>query len=227
MKKSFSDRALAFYKGLSLKQTLPKGIEALNPYQDPKIFSLCRAFYKKYYSDNFQRRLILGINPGRFGAGLTGIPFTDPIKLEQRCGIVNDLPKKPELSADFIHYMIDAYGGQERFYRDYFINSVSPLGFVQHGKNLNYYDSMALETSLRTFIIRSMRQLIELGIDTSVVYCLGEGDNYRYLTRLNEEEAFFGRVVPLAHPRFIMQYRRKRMEEYVNDYVDKLSNHRP
>jgi len=74
---------------------------------------------------------LLGINPGRFGSGTTGVSFTDPIKLEKYCGIRNDLVKKAELSADFIYAMIIAYGGLESFYNRFFISSVSPLGFIQ------------------------------------------------------------------------------------------------
>jgi hypothetical protein len=44
---------------------------------------ICSSFYQKYYADNKKRSLIIGINPGRFGAGVTGIPFTDPIRLKR------------------------------------------------------------------------------------------------------------------------------------------------
>ena len=43
--------------------------------------------------------LILAINPGRLGAGVTNIAFTDPVHLERDCGIANDFPKREELSA--------------------------------------------------------------------------------------------------------------------------------
>ncbi|MFI5224347.1 MAG: DUF4918 domain-containing protein, partial [Nitrospirales bacterium] len=66
--------------------------------------------------------LILGINPGRLGAGLTGIPFTDPLKLQNICGIENTLPKKAELSADFIYTMISAFGGPEAFYKKFYFS---------------------------------------------------------------------------------------------------------
>lgn len=79
---------------LELDVTLPKGIEVMNPFTDSYIFGYCKKFYAKYYNTTQQRTLIVGINPGRFGGGLTGIPFTDPIKLENECGIENDLPKK-------------------------------------------------------------------------------------------------------------------------------------
>lgn len=90
-----AEKILDFLNALTLKTKLPRGIKAMNPYRDSSAFALCRAFYTKFYNDKRPRSLILGINPGRFGGGLTGIPFTDPIKLETYCGIKNNLPKEP------------------------------------------------------------------------------------------------------------------------------------
>lgn len=219
-----ADKILQFLKQLKIAATLPRGVEILNPYRDKTAYSLCDQFYKKYYSDDNPRRLIVGINPGRHGAGLTGIPFTDPIKLEKYCNIPNALQKKPELSADFIYTMILAYGGLEKFYGSFHFSAVSPLGFVKDGKNLNYYDIRELEESLMPFIIQSFKKTLEMGIDTSVCYCLGEGDNFKFLSRLNEEQKFFDKIVPLAHPRFIMQYRRKKVDEYVDHYLRAMIN---
>jgi hypothetical protein len=219
---NFSERVLIFYKQLSIKNRLPKGVEILNPYQDEKAFALCSLFYRKYYNDNNERIAILGINPGRFGGGLTGIPFTDPLKLEKICGIPNGLAKKAELSADYIHMVIEAYGGLEKFYSRYFFNSISPLGFTQDGKNLNYYDTPELQKSLEKFIIQSLHQIVELGVGRETAFCLGEGENFKYFVKLNEKEKIFKTVIPLAHPRFIMQYKRKLVKEYVGDYLRKL-----
>jgi hypothetical protein len=99
---------------------------------------------------------------------------------------------------------------------------VSPLGFVKAGKNLNYYDDRILQQSLQPFIAETLTTTIGLGIDTSIVYCLGEGQNYKFLRRLNQERLLFDKIVPLAHPRFIMQYRRRKMEDYVADYLSKF-----
>jgi hypothetical protein len=221
---NFSERVLIFYKQLSIKNRLPKGVEILNPYQDEKAFALCSLFYRKYYNDNNERIAILGINPGRFGGGLTGIPFTDPLKLEKVCGIPNDLAKKAELSADYIHMVIEAYGGLEKFYSRYFFNSISPLGFTQDGKNLNYYDTPELQKSLEKFIIQSLDQIVDLGISREKVFCLGEGENFKYFVKLNEKEKIFKTVIPLAHPRFIMQYKRRLVKEYVEGYLKKLGS---
>jgi hypothetical protein len=224
---TFAAHILRFLKQLKIDQQLPVGVEVLNPYQDKSVYALCELFYNKYYGDDKSRRLILGINPGRFGAGVTGIPFTDPIKLEKFCGIPNSLQKKPELSADFIYKMITAYGGAESFYSKFHFSAVSPLGFVKDGKNLNYYDIRELEASLRPFIIETLTKTLNFGIDASVCYCLGEGENFKFLSRLNEEKKFFKKIIPLAHPRFIMQYRRKRVGEYVDEYVERMKNALP
>ncbi len=219
---TFGEKVLVFYKQLAIRNKLPKGVEILNPYQDEQAFELCKLFYTRFYSDQKKRKLILGINPGRFGGGITGIPFTDPIKLESICGIPNEMKKKAELSADFIYVMIEAFGGPKKFYSRYFINSVSPLGFVQDGKNLNYYDTPELQSSLLPFIRESIHQLIDLGADQKKAFCLGEGDNFKFLSKLNNELGIFDEIIPLAHPRFIMQYKRKQVDRYIADYVEKL-----
>jgi hypothetical protein len=221
---TFAEKVLGFYRELNLGDVLPEGVEILNPYQDPTAFGVCKSFYGKFYNDDLKRFLILGINPGRYGAGITGIPFTDPIKLEKIFGIPNGFHKKAELSADFIHAMIAAFGGPEKFFSKFFISSVSPLGFVQEGKNLNYYDTPILTTAVEPFIRSSMQRLCGLNIDRSVVFCLGEGANHKYLQKLNEKEKFFDRIIALAHPRFIMQYRRKRLNDYLDDYLQKLNS---
>ncbi len=220
----FSDHILSFYKQLDIHSGLPAGVEVLIPYQQDQAVSLCGQFYKKYYSDKNKRFLILGINPGRHGGGITGIPFTDPLKLEKYCGIPNTFAKKSELSADFIYSMIDAYGGPEKFYNQFYISAVSPLGFTKDGKNLNYYDVKELQEVLKNFIIDSLRKQLEFGIETTVCFCLGEGKNFKYLNRLNDELKIFNAIVSLPHPRFIMQYRRKQIQHFVDVYLEKFES---
>lgn len=214
----FSQRILTFLSSLQIKTSLPRKVEILNPYQNPVAFQSCKSFYTQYYSDSNQRKIILGINPGRFGGGLTGIPFTDPVKLETICGINNNLNKKVELSADFIYKMIAAYGGAADFYKRFYFSSVSPLGFTRDGKNLNYYDDKKLTERLMPFILTCLNEQLNFGIDTTVAYCLGEGENYKFLSKLNERHHFFEKIIPLAHPRFIMQYKRKSLNQYIDFY---------
>lgn len=219
---NYSQQLLSYFSSLEIKSKLPKGVGVLHPYRDSTAWDLCQQFYTKYYNDQSPRTLIIGINPGRFGGGVTGIPFTDPIRLEQVCGIANTLPKKAELSSGYIYEVIHAFGGPEKFYKQFYFTSVSPLGFVMDGKNLNYYDVKGLPEALLPFILSSMNQQLDMGMNRSKAFCLGEGDNFKFLTKLNNQHHFFEEIVPLPHPRFIMQYRRKRLAEYVDFYVEKL-----
>jgi hypothetical protein len=187
------------------------------------VTKVCRLFYDKYYGDNHGRRLILGINPGRFGAGVTGIPFTDPIKLHKECGIENSFDKRPELSSDFIYRLIRYLGGPDHFYAHYYIGAVSPLGFTLNGKNYNYYDSRELMHKLKPFIVKSLVDQIGLGINSRKCYCLGQGKNYEYLNFLNEELKLFDEIVPLPHPRWVMQYRRKKLNTILKETASALA----
>ena len=219
---TIADRILFFNQSLNISLKLPKDVGVLNPYLNADTFKLCRQFYEKYYHDTRQRKIIIGINPGRLGAGLTGIPFTDPIKLKEKCGIQNDMPKKAELSADFIYHVIQNMGGPLKFFKKYYFTSVSPLGFIKDGKNLNYYDLPDLRDSLGAFIIQSLKTQLEFGFSREVCFCLGEGKNFHYVLRLNEKMKFFNRIIPLPHPRYIMQYKRKQLKKFIDLYTEKL-----
>jgi hypothetical protein len=220
---TFSERTIRFYHALNIKEKLPDAIEVLNPYKNPKVIEYCKTFYTKYYNDTKGRRLILGINPGRFGAGVTGIPFTDPVMLERECGIKNEFDKRGELSSDFVYRLIDQMGGPSHFYTHYYIGAVSPLGFVKDGKNFNYYDSKELMHKLKPFILKALIDQIGLGINSRKCYCLGQGKNFEYLKFLNEEIRLFDEIIPLPHPRWVMQYKRKELTKYLMDTASILS----
>jgi hypothetical protein len=173
MAKEYAQLINAFNKNLTINARLPKGISVLNPFKDPVTAYLSQRFYQKYYSDTQTRTLILGINPGRLGSGLTGVPFTDPINLQAYCGIENKLPQKHELSSEFIYQVITAYGGLASFYQKFYFSSISPLGFVKDGKNLNYSDVKGLPEKLMPFILASLREQLSWGINREVVFFLG------------------------------------------------------
>ena len=225
MKPTQAEAILNFYKGLKPDFKLPRGISIMNPYQDAEAWAVASTFYQKYYSDHRPRWWIFGINPGRHGAGVTGVPFTDPIRLADPCGIANDWPKKPELSSLFVYEMIDAYGGVEAFYGNYFITALSPLGYVREGKNLNYYDDKALLKDCEPFMIDCIRKQQATMPTHETCYCLGEGENFKYFNQLNAKHGFFKEIVPFSHPRFIMQYRRKQVADYVQMFVKSFREH--
>ena len=225
---TFTEKIISFCKELDFKASLPEGISVMNPFRENEdILSVMSAFYSKYYSDNRSRRIILGINPGRFGAGVTGIPFTDTTRLKEKCGLSIRGIKTHETSSVFIYEMIDRYGGPEKFYGDYFISSVSPLGFTKtasSGKevNFNYYDSRELSEAIVDFAVESINKQLSFGIDREICFCLGTGKNFRFLSKLNNEYQFFKKIEPLEHPRFIMQYKSKQKNFYIDVYIEKL-----
>ncbi len=104
--KTFADRAIHFYSNLSIKTVLPAGSEIMNPYENQAVKDIVTAFFTRFFDDQQDRVLLLGINPGRFGAGITGITFTDPIRLEEDCQIPNGFEKRAELSSRFIYDVI-------------------------------------------------------------------------------------------------------------------------
>jgi len=210
-------------RALELDTELPEGILVMNPFQDPVAFGLSKAFNDLYFSDNGKRILILGINPGRLGGGATGIPFTDPVKLQDICGISNEMKRVTEPSAGFIYDMIDTFGGPSVFYSRFLIQAVCPLGFMKEGINYNYYDDKELQRVVYPFILKSLKIICSFHVDTSVCYCLGMGKNFRFLQQLNEKERLFRKVIPLPHPRWIVQYRRRQYEEFIQLYLKALS----
>src|SRR6266571_3209111 len=133
---TFAKKIIEFYKSLQ-PPSLPKGIEILFPQKNKEVMNVVETFFYKFYDDNEPRHLIFGINPGRFGAGTTGINFTAPKQLKEKLGIEHSFRNQTELSAEFIYEVIDRYGGPEKFYADFFLTALSPLGFVQKGKNMN------------------------------------------------------------------------------------------
>jgi hypothetical protein len=215
----FSEKMLDFLQQLKLPRGLPKGVGVMHPFADEDTRAVCKLFYRKFYGDSFNRWMIIGINPGRFGGGVTGIPFTDPVRLKQNCGIDNPWPQRQELSSVFIYEMIEAFGGPAAFYRHFYITAISPLGFTRNGKNLNYYDDRQLQQYITPFALDCLHKQFTFGIHRDTAFCLGDGKNFRYLSKLNQENKLFDNIIPVAHPRFIMQYRLKMKQEYLDKYI--------
>lgn len=216
---NWAKHLIEYYRNLEPPHDLPSGIEWLYPQKEGATFKIVEQFFHKYYNDSLPRRIFLGINPGRFGAGVTGVNFTAPRQLREFCGIDHSFGNGTELSAEFIYEMIHAYGGVETFYRDFFIGSVCPLGFIRNNKNLNYYDDRELLPAIEPFIIKNMDRLLDNPQVTEVCFCIGGEKNFRYLTKLNDQFQWFKKIVPLPHPRFIMQYRRKQKTQFIQQYL--------
>src|ERR1700744_4918877 len=163
---TFADKVIQFNKQLDYNGQLPPGIRIMNPFKEnPQVVDIMECFYKKFYDDDNRRHLILGINPGRFGGGVTGIPFTDSKRLKSVCRIDYSGKETHEPSSVFVYEMIEAFGGPERFYGNFYINSLCPLGFTSvksDGKeiNYNYYDSAELTAAVHDYMVENIRKQI-------------------------------------------------------------------
>lgn len=221
---TFADKVIGFNRHLVYKGDLPEGFQVMNPFLDnPETMQVMGEFYHRYYHDTRQRRFIIGINPSRNGAGVTGVPFTDTKRLEKACGITMKSARTHEVSSVFLYEMIEAYGGVEHFYHDFYINSPFPLAIIRQTAggawlNANYYDDPLLFKMVKGFTIESLKRHIDLGLDTSEVFVLGK-KNADYIAKLNAEEKLFDKLTPLEHPRYIQQYKSKDKQLYIDKYL--------
>lgn len=206
---------------------IPVSYEVMNPYKGAETMAVVDAFLKRFYSDSNPRHLLFGINPGRFGSGITGISFTDPIQLEQSLGIPNPFDKRPELSSTFIYEVIHAFGGPAVFFERFFISAVYPLGFLQNGININYYDLVNWRDFMIDHIVHEINEQLELNVHQDKAVCIGKGENFKILKALNEKHQWFDKIEVLPHPRWILQYRSSSKLQYVSDYLKLLSELNP
>lgn len=224
MIETIAGRIIDFNRELHFSGELPYGFRVLNPFtENPETIQVMEKFYRKYYDDSHKRKFIIGINPGRHGAGVTGIPFTDTKRLESECGIDMKSAHTHEVSSIFIYDMIAAYGGPEKFYSRFYINSPFPLAIIHDtgkGKwvNANYYDDKKLFASVKSFMVKSLQKHIDIGLETSEVFVLGK-KNADFINELNRENHFFDHLTVLEHPRFIQQYRSKDKQVYIDKYL--------
>lgn len=225
---SLAEQIIDFNKNLKYSGELPEGFEVLNPFFDnPETLVVMKEFYNKFYNDNSSRKFIIGINPSRNGAGVTGVPFTDTKRMKSECGIEMKSAYTHEISSVFMYDMIDAFGGVEKFYSEFYINSPFPLAIVKNTKtgqlNANYYDDKSLFEDVKPFMIESLKKHIALGLDTSEVFVLGK-KNADFLNKINKTEHYFDKMTVLEHPRYIQQYKSKEKELYINKYLLALNS---
>ena len=232
-KMTFAEQILQFNDNLSHESfDLPDGFKTINPYnreQKEQVKKIATAFYQKYYDDIRPRRLILGSSPARRGSAITGVPFEDAKHLQSETGIFIDKFYINKYSSDFLYDVIREYGGCDKFYSDFYMSFVCPLGIVKINSkgnevNCNYYENKKLQEALKPFIVSTIRSYIDFGVDTSVCYCIGSGENYKFLSGINEEYNFFNTIIPLEHPRFIMQYNSKHKGVFIEKYISSLKN---
>mgnify|MGYP001222854257 CR=1 FL=1 len=97
---------------------------------------LVRRFYRTYYQYKSERIVLCRINPGRKGAGKTGIPFLDFKSVSK---LLPDIMKKDkENSTQFIWSVINEIG-RDIFFKNVYMTNISWFGFTRNGRNYNYH----------------------------------------------------------------------------------------
>lgn len=228
-KLTFGEKVLQFDNDLAkINIELSQGFRIINPFNGPnktQVSEITKKFYSKYYNDNSPRRLIIGSSPARRGTAITGIPYEDALHLQNTTGIYISDFSVNKSSSNFLYDVIEKYGGSEKFYSKFYMNFVCPLGIVRINSkgnevNCNYYENKTVQKQLYSFMLESIVKQIEFGLDTTIAYCIGSGENYAFLTKLNDQYHLFEKIIPLEHPRFIMQYNSKRKEKFIEKYLD-------
>src|SRR5450830_515576 len=145
-----ASRVLRFNEELAEASVdLPAGYRIINPFrgsQKGRVREIATTFYQKYYDDYTPRRLVLGSSPARRGTAVTGVPFEEVEHLETESGIGVDGYAISRSSSGFIYDVISRYGGRDKFYADFCMGFVCPLGVVRTNSkgnevNCNYYES--------------------------------------------------------------------------------------
>ena len=216
---TFGTNVIDFHENLPMPHGLPPGITALAPYANAGVRDTARSFYLRFLNDTNRRVFVLGINPGRLGSGLTGVSFTDAVALRENCGVESNFSLQREISAKFVYMCIEEWGGAEKFYKDFYLTAVCPVGFTRNGINYNYYDEPALLSCVTPYIVQSLKKQIRFGAKRTAII-LGKGKNQKAFAKLNDEFHFFDTILPLEHPRFVMQYRSAHLKEYVKKFND-------
>src|ERR1700744_2059997 len=210
--KTFGEKVLLHTKHLAYTGTrLPENKVIYNPFTDlvqpPHIAT---RFYEKYFNDAHPRCALFGINPFKWGAGLTGIPFTDAKRLQSECHIAYEGKASQENSSQFIYEMIHAFGGVEEFYRRFYCCWLYPFGFLDPSdpkdKGVSYYASKDLTAIATPLIIENIRRQIAIGVRTDLCFVNGAGENDKALRHLNDQYHFFEQIVTLEHPGYIVRY---------------------
>ena len=100
-------------------------------------WAIIKKFYNSFYSDDLPKTVLCGINPGKKGAGKTGVPFLDFASLSK---IIDGIERQDkERSAKFFYDIVQEIG-TKNFYNSFYVTNISWVGYIKGNKNLNYYD---------------------------------------------------------------------------------------
>ena len=171
------------------------------------------AFFQIYYGKAIPKIMICGINPGRFGAGKTGIPFLDFASLSQ---LIPGIERQDsESSATFFFQVVKSFGA-ESFFKKFYVTNFSSLGYLRDGANLNYHDlpQAALETVERNFLEEIAT------VEPTHVISLGR-EVHRSVLKLLPPSIDCSLRLP--HPAWVATYKSNELDHWVERYREVLA----
>ena len=156
-----------------------------------------RLFYEKVYSNIRKNPIVFcGINPGRNGAGITGVSFFDNTSLSKIITSVID-DNNPEPSANFIWNVISTYG-KEIFFKNVYLTNICWFGFIKSGKNFNYHE---LPESIQSKFFEGFIEEME-SVQPHIIVPLGK-KVYNDLIKMKQNDIFNWNISDrLNHPRW-------------------------
>ena len=136
--------------------------------------------YLRRYANGHKRAIFLGMNPGPWGMGQTGIPFGDVVSVRDYLGISGEVNAPPphgkfsvqglactrrEVSGERLWGLFaERYGSSRKFFRDYYVTNYCPLLFLGgSGANLTPDKLPAADTAL---LYRHCDDFLQTLVDT-------------------------------------------------------------
>jgi hypothetical protein len=173
-------------------------------------------FNQRFYANGIPKIVLFGINPGRLGAGKTGVPFVDFKSLSRLLAGISRADS--ERSAQFFFRVIEHFDA-ERFYASFYVTNVSWVGYVKDARNVNFHElpGAALQKVLDLFreemavvkpakiislsgsVHETVRNVLRKDVDCSTVlphpnYCSFESRVERYMSKYIESFTPFVRA---------------------------------
>ena len=184
------------------------GIDILTGFRANK--ATVAKFYHHYVFPHQPKGALCGINPGRLGAGKSGVPFVDRAFLSELLG--ENVGDDVERSARFFRDVVKHFGAK-KFYSAIHVTNISAYGFKKGRRNLNYYD---LDHDIVDVILKGFAGEMELMNIREIVPCSQQV--HATLTNLQARGLLQAKIdPPLKHPNWcaFKKNRSASMSEYL------------
>jgi hypothetical protein len=173
-----------------------------------------KQFNEKYYAEGYPETVLCGINPGKNGAGKTGVPFLDFSSLSKLMEGVDRVDT--ERSAQFFYNIVEEFGAA-KFYRSFYVTNISWVGFTKDGNNKNYYE---LSDPVKDFIYDAFIYEMNIVAPKTIISLSEEvGKSLRYLFKESDIDI----SARLPHPNYCAFP--KNYEKCKAQYIEILSSY--